>query len=150
MNVASRILFRYVLSAALQLPHRRPFLLSADAAVQEFGKCLPLFPLDFFPSTSTSPSPIHLLHGLTIFPAWPRAFSCVSRESHLYTVVDFVLLTKGGIAKEEVNKIRPPRTSHLANSCFIFTTRSESAFFCTQAVVACRMSMRRGGGIEEC
>jgi hypothetical protein len=77
----------------------------------ELGRCLPLFPPNFSRSNSNSPSPTHLLHNLTIFPAWPRVFSCITCESRLYTVVDLVLLITDGIAKEEVDKIRLRRTS---------------------------------------
>jgi hypothetical protein len=69
---------------------------------------VPLTPLTGFLSFDfdLSPSPIHLLHDLTIFPAWPRMFSCVSCESHFSTVIHPVLFIKDGIAKEQVDKIR--------------------------------------------
>jgi hypothetical protein len=104
-----RILFRYVLSVALQRPHRRPFTLGRCSNRWGLGRCLPLSPLDF--SLSTSPSPIHLLHDLTIFPVRPRVFSYVSCELRLYTVVDLLLLTTDGTTKEEVYKFCLLRTS---------------------------------------
>jgi hypothetical protein len=59
-KLGCRILFRYVLSVALQLPYRRPFYSrQMQQSKRELGRCLPLCTLDFSPSTS--PSPIHLL-----------------------------------------------------------------------------------------
>jgi hypothetical protein len=58
-----------------QLSHRRSFYSwQVQQSKWELGRCLPLFPLDFSPSTSTStsPSPIHLLSRQV--PDFPGSF----------------------------------------------------------------------------
>jgi hypothetical protein len=85
------------------------------------GGCLPLFPLDFSPSpsTSASPSPIHLLHDLTIFPAWPRVFSCVSCESRLYRGRPRPPYQRWDCRRRSGQNPSAQGLSHLANSHFI-------------------------------